>query len=175
LVLSLSAFVMLAAAAAGGAAVEPRDVSRLSATLDSLKWARVSASGGIFELERPHLADDGLHFRRAKGFPTPRPALITDSRWRPTPPPREPIPFAEITRIERPVRRMSVVGLPIGAALGLASGLVVGVPAAYILGYESNNPGAAYGALLGCMFLGAYLGGRFMGESREWQPIYPSP
>jgi hypothetical protein len=170
LVLSLCAVVLLASAAP-----EPRDVARLTATLDSLGWARVSAAGGIFEVERPRLADDGLHFRRVKGYPTPRPALITDRGWKPTPPPREPIPFADITRIERRVHRYSLVGLPIGAALGLAGGLVVGAPAAYIVGTASNKVGAAYGTLFGCLFLGSYLGGRFMGESQEWQPIYSAP
>ena len=172
MVLSLSAVALLAA---GAATLEPPEFARLSATLDSLKWARISATSGVFEVERPTLADDGLHFRRVKGYPTPRPALITDPHWRPTPPPRAPIPFAEITRIERPVRRTSLIGLPIGVTLGFAAGVALGIPAAWIMGNTSDHQGLAFATLLGCGFLGTYVGGRFMGVSQEWQPVYPSP
>ncbi|OGF16466.1 MAG: hypothetical protein A2W00_12500 [Candidatus Eisenbacteria bacterium RBG_16_71_46] len=160
------------AATAGGRPDSVRLV-RLEEELASTRRIRVSFTGRTVELERPVLAEAGVRFARAKGFPAPRPALVTAAAWDTVPPPPNPVRWSSIERIERPEKRWGPGGV-IGGGLGLWGGLTLGVVAGWIVGYTTNSQLAGWTTFAGVGLGGAVLGSYAMGRYSEWVEIYPA-
>src|SRR5205814_10555205 len=86
---------------------------------------RVTTSQGVDQLERVTIGEEGVGYRRIKGWPPPRRALIVGSESKPAKPPN-PIPWSMVSRLERPVHRYAGAGTAIGGTLGLVGGAWLG-------------------------------------------------
>jgi hypothetical protein len=168
---AIAAADSVAAEPAAAAEPDPVRLEILREDLARARWARVTGAGRQFELAGPRAGMDGVGFTRAKGFPAPPQALFGGPEP-PTPPPN-PLRWSSIERIEVQEQHWGP-GAPLGAGLGLWGGAIVGVTAAWIIGYSTGSRTAAYITLaavpIGFGVLGAYA----MGSRSEWVEVYPT-
>jgi len=148
-------------------------LARLGRELEHPHFARVTVHGHAFVLDRPRLESDGIHYRRLKGFPPKRPALITTTNWDSVPAPANPIAWSDVERVDRQVRHTGP-GLPIGGGLGFWGGSFLGLAAGWYVFYLTDSV-VGFWATAGAGALGgAILGAHAMGEWNEWEPVYPA-
>ena len=167
----LAAAIAATVMASPVATAAPPD-SLLAQTIAEAKRVRVTVSNGSFELTRAWVEQDGLFFRGVKGYPPRRRGLLESPDLPPPPePPKSPLAWSDIQRIERPQRSWGPGTVP-GGALGLLGGLVVGVPVGVASSYATNTP---IGIVVfgGFAIGGAIIGAKAMGENQDWLEVYP--
>lgn len=155
----------------GGWASPPPEIrATLSALV--LPAVRVHAGGRAYVLRDPSFGSDGVRWRRAEGFPAPRPALFTDGRWDTVPPPPNPVPWARIERVERRERNVGI-GTAIGVLLGCAAGATY-ASLAFMESSASTGTQAlvTFSALTVGGLAGGALGHLALDPAPSWKPLY---
>jgi len=167
---------------ASGASASPRarhappdsaTITRLSLAIAGTRAVRVEMGSRAYVLLAPRVEPGGIGYDGLEHFPPPRPAVIAFSAWDTIPPPPRPIPWQQVSGLERRVetRRPAVI---FGAAVGalLLGGFAYGFSRyggedqaeAWSHAVAGGAIGAGAGALLGLPF-----------ATPSWVREYPSP
>ena len=166
--------VMLTALAPPARAASPAsvDVARLEQQLRESHYARIGVGGRTFVLVKPGVGPDGLRFERVEG--KSRPALIAGADWDSIAPPRNPVPWSTIERIESG-KRTRLPGALIGGGIGLVAGLLVGGFIGYVA--EMNGDGDQTETMLAMTAastgFGLAIGAAF--PKTRWVQVHPAP
>lgn len=132
---------------------------------------RTAPGGRHYELEGGRFDGFGVSYRRAVGFPRPRPALFAGRGWDSVPPPPRPIPWAAIESVERAHTRIGL-GTVLGGVVGAAAGTYFGM----VLLMSSMDSGGEEQLLLSAGVLGGVLGAAlghgFLDPGPRWEPVY---
>jgi hypothetical protein len=160
----------------GASAAAPPDsaaIARLTPAIAGTAAVRVEMGPRAYVLLRPRVEAGGIGFEGLEHFPPPRPAVITYGAWDTIPPPPQPIPWSQVSGLERRVetRRPAVI---FGAAVGalLVGGFAYGFSR---YGDETQSEAWAHAVAGGAIGagIGALLGLPF--KTPSWVREYPFP
>jgi hypothetical protein len=150
-------------------------VSRLALALAESPAARIGMGPRSYVVLHPRVERTGITFDGVEGFPPPRPAVIAMGKWDTVPPPPNPIPWSQVSSVDKRVKTRTPTTV-YGAVVG---GLFF-AGTAFALGQWSEGEGGdatPAPAVLGIGLAGAVLGGLigYLFESSKWVEEYPPP
>jgi hypothetical protein len=160
---------------AGGRPTGPdsAEVSRLGVALAGAPAALVSLGARTYVVLHPRVEPSGLAFERVEGIPRPRPAIVVYGEWDTVPPPPNPIPWSQVSAIDKQVmsrRPTTIFGVVIGGLFfaGTAYGFAKWAEAE---GGGAPEAPVVIGIGLAGVVIGGLLGSLF--QTPEWVSEYP--